>query len=148
MADAGTWLTPTLVAYEGLTRHAAEYGLSYESQEKLRAVAHKGADAIRLAAEAGVRIAFGTDLAGPLHHLQRDEFGLRAKVQDPIDVLRSATSGNAALMGQSSQLGCIAPDALADLIALEGDPRESLDVLAAKAPDPGFIMSRGRIVQA
>lgn len=148
MAEAGTWLTPTLVAYEGLTRHALDYDLSAASQEKLRVVAHRGADAIRLATAAGVNIAFGTDLAGPLHHLQREEFGLRAKVQDPIDVLKSATSGNAALMGQTGRLGCIVPGALADLIAVTGDPREDLDVLAAGAPDPGFIMSRGRVVRA
>jgi len=121
--------------------------LGKEAREKLEHVAASGVEAVRIAAAAGVRIGFGTDLAGPVHRYQRDEFRLRAAVDRPIDVLRSATSVNAEIMGQSGRLGCVREGAAADLIAVEGDPREDLSCLAYDAPDPPFIMRGGRIVR-
>lgn len=148
MARAGTFLTPTLVTYDALTQHAEQMKLSPASKTKLEAVAEQGAEAVKIARAAGVSIGFGTDLAGPLHPLQRDEFRLRGKIEDPIHVLRSATSVNAAMMKQEGRLGVLAPGACADLIALPGDPREDLSVLFADAPAPTLIMRHGRTINA
>ncbi len=51
------------------------------------------------------------------------------------EILRMATSGNAALLGMGNQVGSIRPGMKADLIACEGDPLvdvgclESIDVV-------------------
>lgn len=147
MAQAGTFLTPTLVAYESLLRHADAMKLTPAQRAKVEDVAHRGADAVRIAARAGVAIGFGTDLGGPFQDMQRGEFALRAAVSAPIDVLRSATSVNAAMMKQSGALGCIAPGAHADLIAVDGDPRETLAMFAPEASIP-FVMKAGRVINA
>lgn len=146
MANAGVFLTPTLVAYESLLRHGDAMNLSPASRAKVTEVADRGAEAVRIAAAAGVAIGFGTDLGGPFQDMQRDEFALRSAVQAPIDVLRSATSVNAAMMKQTGRLGCIAPGSLADLIAVEGDPRETLAMFASGQPIP-FIMKGGEVMR-
>jgi imidazolonepropionase-like amidohydrolase len=146
MAAAGAFLVPTLVTYHVLSREGAELGLGKESLRKLADVAEKGAGAVKLARAAGVQVGFGTDLAGPAHHHQRDEFRLRAETDAPIDILRSATSVNAEMMMRAGEIGTIAPGAFADLIAVEGDPREDLSCLFADAPQPALIMKGGRVI--
>lgn len=147
MAQAGTFLVPTLVAYEALLRHADAMKLTPSSRAKVEEVAHRGADAVRVAGRAGVGIGFGTDLGGPFQDMQRAEFALRAAVSAPIDVMRSATSINAAMMQQTGVLGCIAPGAHADLIAVDGDPRETLAMFGVEEPLP-FVMKAGRVIAA
>jgi imidazolonepropionase-like amidohydrolase len=146
MALNGTFLTPTLITYTALEENAQGLGLGADAIAKLALVAARGAEAVRIARAAGVRIAFGTDLAGPLHHLQRDEFRLRSKTDAPIDVLRSATSVGAALLQRESELGRITAGARADIIAVDGDPREDISVLFADRPDPHLVMREGRII--
>lgn len=122
MARAGAFLVPTLVAYEALTAQGEAYGLSAVSAAKIADVAGRGADAVRVARAAGVAIGFGTDLLGGLHPWQLDEFRLRGAIEPPVDVLRSATSVNAALLNRTGELGVIAPGAHADFVVVDGDP--------------------------
>ena len=74
---------------------------------------------------------FGTDMLGDMHTRQCTEFTIRSEVLEPIDILRSATSVNAKLLGQEGTLGCIKPGALADLLVVDGNPLEDLSVLGA-----------------
>ena len=134
MAAHGAFLVPTLIIYDALSREGAQFGLPVVSQHKLLEVVEQGRNAVQLAQKAGVRIGFGTDLLGELHNHQLDEFRLRSAVQDPIDVLRSATSVNAELMGQSGRIGTIAVDCLADIIAFNGDPLHDLSCIHDAAP--------------
>lgn len=54
--------------------------------------AHKqGLHSLKLATDLGVIIVFGSDLLGPLHFAQADEFALRAQVQTPLQILQFAT---------------------------------------------------------
>jgi imidazolonepropionase-like amidohydrolase len=145
MAEAGTFLVPTLVTYDVLSRDGPAMGLSADSRLKLESVAARGTDAIRLARAAGVEIGFGTDLAGPAHAFQRDEFRLRAATDSPINVLRSATSVNARMMGLEGTIGSIRPGAHADIVAIDGDPREDISALFPSVGDLKFVMKAGRI---
>ncbi|MFO1187509.1 MAG: amidohydrolase family protein [Alphaproteobacteria bacterium] len=145
MAKAGTFLVPTLITYDVLLRQGDALGLTSDQKRKVEEVAGAGIEACRLARLAGVKIGFGTDLAGPMHAQQRDEFRLRAEADRPIDVLRSATSVNAELLQRSSELGVIAPGAHADMIAVDGDPREDLSTLFA-VPALPFVMRGGKVV--
>src|SRR5690606_19129402 len=79
---ADAFYVPTLAAYAALLDGGAAAGMPEASLAKAGAVAEAGADALRLATEAGARIAFGTDLLGSLRARQNEEFALRAKVQD------------------------------------------------------------------
>jgi len=143
MAKHGAFLVPTLATYDALLERGAELGLSEVSQSKLREVAEKGAAAVAIARRAGVKIGFGTDLLGGLHDRQLHEFRLRSETDRPVDILRSATSVNAELLGRAGSLGEIRPGALADFVLVDGDPLNALAVLHEQ--EPVAVIKGGRI---
>ena len=61
MIERGTWLVPTLTAGDTTERIAAEPGVPEPVKEKLRTLGRPELDAFRMAAEAGVKVAMGTD---------------------------------------------------------------------------------------
>jgi imidazolonepropionase-like amidohydrolase len=58
----------------------------------------------------------------------------------PIDVMRSATSRAAALIGVSDR-GALAPGKLADVVAFSGDPTREIALLERR---PQLVMQSGR----
>jgi imidazolonepropionase-like amidohydrolase len=129
LAAAGGYMVPTLVAYESLHLNGTAMGLSDAQKGKARAVRDQGLRSVEIAASAGVRLGFGSDLLGKQHHLQSLEFSLRGQVQPAWDVLASATVVNADIVGMTGLLGVIAPGAFADLIVVDGDPLKDLGLL-------------------
>jgi imidazolonepropionase-like amidohydrolase len=123
------FMVATLVTYEALARRGAESGMPADQIAKLQRVRDAGLESIRLAAAAGVRLVYGTDLLGPMHDEQLGELELRAQAQPVADVLRAATVHAAELLGEDD-LGVIAPGARADLLVLDGDPYADLTVLS------------------
>ena len=99
--------------------------------------------ALERAARGGVRIVFGTDLLGG--H-QSHEFRLRAKVQPPLEIVRSATIVAADLLEMTGQIGVVAPDAHADLLVVDGDPLKDAEVLADPAAYLRAVVQAGRLV--
>jgi imidazolonepropionase-like amidohydrolase len=146
VAAAGAFVVPTLVTYDAFHRFGKDMGAPATTLDKLSEVRERGLEAIKLCKAAGVRLGFGTDLLGQLHHLQRDEFALRAQVEEPIDILRSATSINASLLDMDGKLGVIAPGAYADLLVLNGNPLKNISLLASDSDAVLQIWSRGRQV--
>lgn len=144
MAECGAFLVPTLVTYNAMADEGDRFGLPEVSRSKLHQVVEHGSEAVRLARAAGVRVGFGTDLLGQLHDWQSREFKLRGAIEDPLAVLRSATSENAALMQQSGRLGCIAPGAFADFVLVEADPLADLSVLWER--EPALVVKGGEVV--
>lgn len=126
MADKGVFLTPTLITYATMAQF--EGFLPPASAKKNREVLEKGLHAIKIAAEAGVTICFGTDLLGKLHFAQSREFGLRRQVQSSLEVLRSATVNAARMLRQDKFLGQISPGFAADLLILNANPLEDITI--------------------
>ena len=145
MVEHGTYLVPTLVVYDQIARFGRELHFPEESLRKLDDVLTQGIEALDLAVTAGVPIGYGTDLLGETHGAQSDEFRLRAQVQAPVDIIRSATVVNAALL-QRPDLGVIAPDATADVLLVDGDPLADIGVLAQPAEHLALIVRAGEIV--
>ncbi|WP_171005285.1 amidohydrolase family protein [Sphingopyxis sp. 2PD] len=143
MAARGTWLVPTLGLLD-----------SHDSADTARitpAVAAKMAEArkvsgdnIRLAVRHGVNIAFGTDAGVSPHGENARQF--RKMVEQgpmtPMAALRAATVDAAALLGQSDNIGTIAPGKYADMIAVAGDPYRDVTVLEKVA----VVIKNGQIV--
>lgn len=146
LLERDAFLVPTLVTYWALQREGREYGLSQASWLKVDAVLDQGLDALRRAHEAGVAVVFGSDLLGGLHRYQNKEFRLRAQVQPIIDVIRSATTTAAALLGRSGTLGVIAPGAAADLLVLRADPLADVGVLADIDRHLALLIQNGAVV--
>ncbi len=124
MLEHGTWLVPTLVAPQGVIE-AAEAGASVSaaSLRKARDVIEAHEDSFRRAVAAGVKVAFGTDSAVTPHGRNLDEMPLmEAAGMAPDQVLVSATSRAAELLGVEEDRGTIAPGKRADLVVVSGDP--------------------------
>jgi imidazolonepropionase-like amidohydrolase len=80
-----------------------------------------------------------------MHDDQLTEFTLRREVQQPADILRSATLVAASLLKMEGQIGVIAPGAFADLLVVDGNPCANIALLAAPERHLKLVMNRGRI---
>jgi imidazolonepropionase-like amidohydrolase len=128
---------PTLVTYEALLAQSRELGFTDEQYAKVVQVTENGFRALELADKAGVKIAYGTDLLGAMQTRQSEEFALRAKVQSPGAVLRSATTVAAQLLRREGELGVLAPGAVGDVVLTRANPLRDIDVLAK--PESGVV---------
>jgi imidazolonepropionase-like amidohydrolase len=144
MADRGAFLVPTLVTYDAMDRQGARWGMTAESLAKNKLVLEAGLRSLELAREAGVRMAFGSDLLGQLQPDQSREFLVRAQVLSPREIIHSATVVGAEVLGRAGELGVVAPGALADLLVVDGDPLRDLGVLQDQGRHLSVIMQGGR----
>jgi imidazolonepropionase-like amidohydrolase len=144
VAEKGSFAVPTMATIAALVEEGGKLGLPPVSMEKLKRVGDRGLASLEIMKKAGVKVGFGTDLLGSLHVRQSTEFTLRAQVLPAIDVLRSACSVNAELMGQAGILGSIREGAAADLLVVDGNPLEDISILAAGGDRLSVIMSEGR----
>jgi imidazolonepropionase-like amidohydrolase len=136
------FLVPTLVTYQQLATEGAEHGLPADSQAKVDDVLQHGLGALERATHAGVDVVYGTDLLGGMHRHQLREFSIRAQVQRPQDIIRSATSTAARLVGDD-RLGRIAPGSWGDLLVVDGDPLADIEVLTAPDKHLKLVMKAG-----
>lgn len=143
--EHGAFLVPTLVTYHELSRQGARHGLPPQSQAKVDTVLHRGLEALRLAHEGGVRMAFGTDLLGGMQEHQSTEFTIRGQVQPADAVIRSATSDAAELLGCGGEAGTLREGARADLLVVDGDPLADLSLLAEPERGVRAVLKGGAV---
>lgn len=146
IAAKGAFVVPTMAVIFALAEAGRQLGLPAAGLEKIeyaRGQAFAGMESMR---KAGVQIGFGTDLLGESYVQQRREFTLRKEVFTPVEILRQATSVNAALLQHEGKLGCVATDAHADLLVVNGDPLKNLALLAEGRQLP-IIMRAGELIR-
>jgi imidazolonepropionase-like amidohydrolase len=126
MKEKGIALCPTIAATESiLTYYGWKKGADAEP-----AVVKQKHYIFTEAMKAGVTICMGGDVGVFTHGDNAKEMVLMAEYgMKPIDVLRSATSTNAAIFGLK-ELGNIKAGYLADIVAVTGNPAE--DIKAVK----------------
>ena len=146
MAEHGCYLVPTLVIYDQVAQYGRALNFPPESLAKLDNVLGAGLASIDMAVAAGVQIGLGTDLLGETHDAQSRELVLRAKIQSAADVIRSATTVNAALLGRPGELGTIKEGAFADLLLVAGDPLSDISVLGGQGDHLDLIVRAGEVV--
>lgn len=145
MARKGVWLVPTDPSLEmavAFTRSWPQPPPREEIDRHLQA----GRDRLMRAHRAGVRIALGSDLYLPYEPGRGA--GSRATLDgyveaglSPAQAIQSATWEAGRLLGDDG-LGVLRARAWADLVAVEGDPTQSLAPLRA----PAAVIKGGRIV--
>lgn len=123
MLERGTWLVPTLTAGDTTDELANDPKIPEPVRAKLRELGRPELDAFRRAAEAGVKVAMGTDCPVAPHGTNLRELQLMAEHGfTPTQALVAATSSAAELMGLERELGTIEPGKRADLVLVDGDP--------------------------
>lgn len=143
--ETGAFYVPTLATYSALAARGREYGLPEHSHRKVFDVLDAGLHALELAHKANIAIVYGTDLLGGMHEDQLTEFRLRREVQQPADILRSATTVAARLLRMEGQVGVVAAGAHADLLVVDGDPLQDIAVLTDPQQQLKLVMARGRV---
>jgi imidazolonepropionase-like amidohydrolase len=142
MAERGVYLSPTMLA--------ADYVIEHRARERgpiWQAIRDVQARTLRNCLDAGVKIAFGTDVGGfPWTEFnQAEEMPFLERIgMSATDIIRSATTVAAELLGLASEVGTLRPGASADIIAVKGDPRSDLTRLASI----DFVMRAGQVVRS
>jgi len=125
MVERGTWLVPTLTSGDTTEALAEDPKVPEPIREKLRGLGRPELDGFRVAAEAGVKVAMGTDCPVAPHGTNLRELQLMAENGfTPQQALVAATSSAAELMGLADELGTLAPGKRADVVVVDGDPFE------------------------
>ena len=144
ISRSNAYLVPTLVTYEALSEEGDAYGVPENVIRKIDEAREVGIRALRYAYEAGVKIASGSDLLGPLQDRKARELEIKTEVMSPMESLVSATRTNAELFGMEDLIGTVEEGKLADLLVVDGNPLEDISVLQ-EAKNLKIIMKDGRI---
>jgi imidazolonepropionase-like amidohydrolase len=145
MLNDDRFLVPTLVIYHALVQEGTEAGLSADMVQKTWEVLDAGLDALKLAHQQNVNIAFGTDLLGIMHRRQLEEFTLRSSVIPNDDLIRQATCNAARLFNMEDDIGQVKEGLLADLIVIDGDPLDDISALTTPEKSLKMVMKEGQI---
>lgn len=144
MRERGTVLVPTLMALEGVSEGLGKGVYTPVVEAKIRAVQPLMASLVSRARQYGVTVAFGTDAGVYQHGRNAEELALMKKQgMSDREVLASATTVAAKVLGMDNQIGRLAPGYSADIIAVEGNPLADVTVLEKV----GFVMVRGRVIE-
>ena len=143
MRQYGTYLVPTIIAGRSSSDSAKIPGFYPPViAKKAIEIGPKSQSNFARAYKEGVKIAFGTDAGVFAHGNNWLEFKYMTEAGMPIlEALKSATVNAADLLGASAQLGSIEQGKLADIIAVDGDPRQSVDAMGKVK----FVMKDGKI---
>jgi imidazolonepropionase-like amidohydrolase len=132
MKQRGAWLVPTLVAPRDVVA-AAGHGRSVPEVmvEKARAISVRHMESFRLAVEAGVNIAMGTDSAvGPHGGNLREPALMVEGGMTPLEAIAASTGAPARLLRRESEIGTLEAGKLADVVVVRGDPLADITGLA------------------
>lgn len=144
MRENGTVLVPTLMAFQGIKGNLGKGVYTPVVEEKVRAVSAYAETIIERARKWGVRIAFGTDAGVFEHGRNAGELALMRKGgMSDREVLASATSFAAEVLGLQKEIGRLAPGYSADIVAVKGNPLADISVLE----QVDWVMVRGRVIE-
>ncbi len=141
MKEHGTYLVADIYDAEWI-RQGAQAGYPSDFAEKQPEADEIQRQAFKKAAQAGVKIAFGTDVSNFPHGLNARQFAWQVKYgQTPMEAIRSATVSASDLIGRGNDAGSLEPGKRADLIAVKGDPLSDVRVLE----NISFVMKEGKV---
>jgi imidazolonepropionase-like amidohydrolase len=144
MKEHGTYLVADIYNDDFILGLGKQYGFTDEMLEKERMVGQQQREGFRKAAQAGVKIAFGTDAGVYPHGGNAKQFAYMVKYGlTPMQAIQSATVNAADLLGWSDQVGSLEPGRFADLIAVEGDPLKDVSTLEHVK----FVMKGGQVIK-
>ena len=146
MSSHGVALVPTFTVVDLMPSRWRDWGLPELVVPRLEGVEEAMASALMLARALRVDVGSGSDLLGLEQERRGRELVIRARLEDPMRAIVSATSANARILGQGHAIGTVEPGKLADLIAIEGDPLAEPELF--DRPDRVvLVIKAGRVVK-
>lgn len=133
MVDKGTYIVPTLVAPYNIVKNGEEAGIPKFAVDKAKEISVSHEQSIRMAYEAGVKIAMGTDVGTPFNvHGPSSAKELELMVgigMKPMDVIVSATKTASELLGVEQTHGTLQAGKMADFLVLSENPLENIKTI-------------------
>ncbi|HLI69462.1 MAG TPA: amidohydrolase family protein [Ktedonobacteraceae bacterium] len=149
MLQKDAYLVPTLVAPLAVIEFAREHPdlLPPAMAAKADGVIEAHRRSFRMAVEAGVKIAMGTDSGVGRHGENGRELQLMVENgMTPMQAIQASTSSAAELLHLSDELGTLEVGKLADVIVVSGDVLADISLLANPA-NIKLVLKGGRIVK-
>src|SRR5258706_226954 len=147
MAEHGVFLVPTLkVGWDIIL--AKNSSIPAWIMDKNKASQGEAALSLKMAYEAGVPIAMGSDVGTPLNvHGENalEVYWMQQAGLSMMDAIVAATGNAARALGWDAWMGTLEAGKVADLIVYDQNPLEDLRVLADKA-SLQFVMKDGMVV--
>ncbi len=133
--DTGTYLVPTVNAFEMLPEDGEAMGLTPVSLAKAEKIRDLHIRSFERAAEAGIKIAVGTDaIDDRMHGRNARELGTMVRYGlTPMEAIMAATKTSAEACRVDGILGTLEPGKLASLLVVDGDPLEDISILQDRA---------------
>lgn len=143
-AKRGTYYVPTIDHNRFYADNAALLGYNAQQVAGLDSFRLRNLETARRALTAGVKFAMGSDAVYWMFGENTRELEWFVKAgMTPAQALATATTGGAALLGKSDQIGKIAPGFFADIVAVEGNP---LTDIRAAVYHVKWVMKGGAVV--
>jgi imidazolonepropionase-like amidohydrolase len=150
MIERNIPLIPTISALYNIETRGVEAGIPAFAVEKTLMVKPFHLESIRMAREAGISVAAGTDAGTPFNRHGENLGEIKLLVDyggfSPMGAIKAGTGNAAKVLGLEDELGTVAEGKVADLVMVEGNPLDDIDVLL----DPEaicLVMQKGKIVK-
>lgn len=147
MAEMDATLVTTLSVSLGVANIP---GLPDWMAKKVKACAEANIETIRMAREAGIRIAFGSDYSNsrnsPYKNLGSEFEAMTRAGMTPMEAIKAGTINAAHLMMTQNETGSLEAGKLADIVIVKGDPLQDIHVLT-DADYVKLVMLNGNIVK-
>lgn len=138
----GTYLDMDIYEEECIQEAGRKGTIPLDFLEHNRGIGEKALQNFHKAVEAGVKMAFGTDLGICPYGTGPQQFAFMVKYgMTPMQAIQAATSNAADLLGHSNLIGSIKPGKSADMVAVTGDPLKDIKLLEHVE----FVMKEGKV---
>ena len=144
MKERGTYLVADIYNDDYIRSEYTKLGFPDKIIEKEKLVGQAQRESFRKAAQAGVKMAFGTDAGVYPHGWNAKQFYYMVKYGlSPMQAIQAATVNAADLIG-NTRIGVIRVGGFADIIAVKGDPLNDIKALETVS----FVMKGGEVYKS
>jgi imidazolonepropionase-like amidohydrolase len=150
MAERNIPLVPTISALYFIETRGIEAGIPAYAVEKTLTVKPHHLASVRMAREAGVPVAAGTDAGTPFnlhgHNLSEIKLLVDYGGFTPQAAIEAGTRVSARVLGLDDKLGTIEEGKLADIVLVQGNPLDDIGLLL-EPENIRFVMQGGKLVK-